>query len=382
MESSTNQFLIKTLKENARPDSKHSAYRYSQIKALLSRNESSPYPDTDEGKEQVFSELYQKLANVTAETEQIYTTGKNLIYFTVFLSDEFLDLTVNCLESILEKTQNINFDVLFITDEEYKEKLLTKSIISNFNCHFHVVTTPVTGPRASLQKIYIHDFSLINNYENIFYLDSDIICLKDINLILNLPFEVGKLYTANTSQITSYALITPSHGLMYLTDRDAEYLALNPDKVKPFNAGQFLFKNSLHMRKHFENVRWLVEIWPGEFFFEQSVLNHYFALNSLNVLINDLAQKPFVSVAGMEVKMHTNKEPEPSRSLVVTGATKTACPSAHPYKRDPYTFTSEWKIPFNEDNVLIHFAGKTLRGQIKKDRMSSFLTNHASKLSA
>ena len=385
MVSETDQILIKTLKENARPSSKVNTDRYPAIKTMMSRNQNTPYPDTDEGKEQVFSELYTKFDNIYTTPDQVSEGNRNLIYFTVFLSDDFLDLTVQCLESIISTTSTVNFDILFITDEEYKEKLLTKPVLNNFNYYFHIVPTPITGPRASLQKIYIYDFALINNYKKILYLDSDIVCIKDLNIIFNLLVETDKLYTATTTQITPYALTTPTHSLMYLTDKDAEYLALNSAEIKPFNAGQFLFINSQYMRKHFDNVRWLSEIWPGEFFFEQSIMNQYFALRGLNTTLTDIDKKVYICVSEYKVKNFLDKQSEPSRpALVVTGAIKTACPSTPPPVKPP-TYNKvieDFFTPFTRDTVLIHFAGKTLKGNSKKQFIAKFLEDNADKLRA
>jgi hypothetical protein len=44
----------------------------------------------------------------------------------------------------------------------------------------------------------------------------------------------------------------------------------------PFNAGQFLFRNSERMRKHFDNVNWFMRNWAGEYFFEQAFMCYYF----------------------------------------------------------------------------------------------------------
>jgi hypothetical protein len=51
---------------------------------------------------------------------------------------------------------------------------------------------------------------------------------------------------------------------------------MHQKKLKPFNAGQFLFKNTLKMKKHFENIIWLTKAWGGYYFYEQSFLNYYF----------------------------------------------------------------------------------------------------------
>lgn len=44
----------------------------------------------------------------------------------------------------------------------------------------------------------------------------------------------------------------------------------------PFNAGQFMFKVSPAMLTHFKNVRWFMDNWPSEYFFEQCFMCYYF----------------------------------------------------------------------------------------------------------
>jgi len=45
---------------------------------------------------------------------------------------------------------------------------------------------------------------------------------------------------------------------------------------KPFNAGQFLFQNTQSMKAHFQNIKWMIENWSGDYFFEQCFMNYYF----------------------------------------------------------------------------------------------------------
>ena len=52
-------------------------------------------------------------------------------------------------------------------------------------------------------------------------------------------------------------------------------------RQKPFNAGQFLFKNCWKMKNHFHKVKKLIKKWNGEYFFEQSFMNYYFCSNNL-----------------------------------------------------------------------------------------------------
>jgi hypothetical protein len=57
------------------------------------------------------------------------------------------------------------------------------------------------------------------------------------------------------------------HSISQISNEHLEALKLH--NQMPFNAGQFLMINSDKMQEHFKNVNWLMENWPGHFFFEQ-----------------------------------------------------------------------------------------------------------------
>ena len=115
-------------------------------------------------------------------------------------------------------------------------------------------------------------------------------CIKDINTIFSHDLTPEKLNTKSNLNISSSLSYTSAtHGLMYLTHQDAKFIDDNTS-ILPFNAGQFLFLNSYRMKLHFENVRWLKNVWPAIYFFEQSFMNHYFVFNDLTdqVFLNKL----------------------------------------------------------------------------------------------
>ncbi len=39
------------------------------------------------------------------------------------------------------------------------------------------------------------------------------------------------------------------------------------------------------MKGHFNNVRWLIDNWPGDLFFEQGAMNYYFVINGISTIL-------------------------------------------------------------------------------------------------
>lgn len=276
----SNDEVIERIRNSAKPLSKNNTYNFLKLKARMTSNTMSFYNDTDEEKDLILHHLDKKFIKVKSKEDIIIAGNKNLLYFSIFFSDAYVDLLYMCLKSIVANTPNINFDVLFITDASTKEKIEAFDIISNFNVDYMVTDSVDSGPLASIKKLNIFDYEKISNYSKILFFDADIICIKDLNIIFQQTLEPEKLYVCSTPNHRSPLLLAPTHGIMHLSKADAAFINENPDVV-PFNAGQFLFLNSTRMQRHFSNIRWLRNAWPAEFFYEQSFMNYYFVLRSL-----------------------------------------------------------------------------------------------------
>lgn len=377
------QKAIQNIIDSAKPSHYENAQQIEMRKHLMMQNKEGAYKNTDLDKERIFQELYSKVDKIKNTEEVIYGNGKNLIYFSIFLSEDFLSLLDLCLKYILKNSKDINFELLFITDEIFKEKIISLDIYKNFTCHFHIIDPPLTGIVASTKKLIIHDFSMIENYEKILYLDCDIICIKDIKHILNIETLPEFLYAATNNRIKSAGLCSPCHSLMYLTKKDAEYLFDNTDVIFPFNAGQFLFLNTKRMRLHFENIRWLLEVWPDIFFFEQSFMNHYFVLNGLIKNIEDGSSNALVSLSNRRPTFFSGNRifDENGRNLnlynkrlLVYGATSSSYAAdklKHPSGRgsmnhvDLESVDKLVHMEHTPDSVLLHFANLSLNGSGK-----------------
>ena len=256
------------------------------LEKLLSKNDNTVYDDTPEDKAIIREHLAARISEaMLAPVAPIGT--KNLVYFTIFNSVGYLQLLEKSLKSIVAISDTSNFDVLFITDDSFKPQIEALPIVASITPKFLIRKTPSNGIQASIQKLAVFDYSEINNYSKILFLDCDIIATQNINLIFEQLTDSENLQVASNPSLT-----IESRSSQYFnidTPTDEKIKLLSEKNLTQFNAGQFAMMNSPRMRAHFTNVRWLTAVWPGAYFFEQSFMNDYFLSNefcSKTVLLN------------------------------------------------------------------------------------------------
>ena len=256
-----------------------------RLKHLMLYSTNTLYSDTDEDRTIILDHIYQKIQDVKNSTNKIYSSEKNLIYFSIFSSKYFIELLDICLHSIFRHVDNPSFDILFITDEPTRIEIDKLNSTKKFCCKYHLIDTPKNPIISSMSKIEIVNFKELNNYNKILYLDADTLFLKNPEIFFNLNISEGYLYTHSnaTAQPIQTLKGYPTHGLMFFSDYQLRFMAENPT-VSPINAGHFLFINSSHMQLHFKNVKWFMKVWPSVYFFEQSFLNSYFTFHGLTRL--------------------------------------------------------------------------------------------------
>ena len=330
---------------------------------MLLKNKNSPYENNDGGKENFFNDLYLKIDEANLIPTSAPSGTKNLLYFTLFLNDTYLDMVEMLLDGVLKHTPNINFDILFITDEIFAEKIKQRIFYDKFNIHFLIKESPISGVRASMEKMNIHDFQFISDYNKILFLDCDILCLRDLNILFDVELGDGLFYSAVPVDVSFEKIYTITHGLMYLTTRDATFIQQNPEKILAINAGQFLFLNTERMKKHFENVKWMMKNWPALYFFEQSFVNQYFVFNGLSskLKIGDAELINFSRLKKILVEKPVEKPVKKLlKSLIVYGAMNSIYSFKEPV---PESFTLE--MVHNSHGVISHFAGSATNGNTK-----------------
>lgn len=241
-------------------------------------NASTTYSNTADDKLVISNTLNEKYLQATNAT--IGTKGKkNLLYYSVGGNKDYLALLQQSVLSVFAKCSKINFEVLFICPESWIDDINAFKL-AGATFKFHIIEDINDGVEISKNKTKIFDFAEIDSYNKILFLDADIIAARDIYHIFSNDYLHEKLYVkCNKIRVSFTSHGSGYHGLRHLTTDQIQQLKDN-DQL-PFNAGQFLFLNSNKMQKHFENLNWLMNAWPGPYFFEQSFMNHYFCLYNL-----------------------------------------------------------------------------------------------------
>lgn len=233
---------------------------------------SDSYEDTDEGRLKCLAEIDLKITE--AATQPIDGRGtKNLVYYTIYFNKGYVEILNKSVESIL-KHSSANFDLLLITDEVTKELILKQPFVKKITPKFHITETPFDGVEASQNKTRVFEYESIEEYDKVLFLDCDVICLKDVNAVLNQSINHDTFYTARNTNLNFWHHKTFHHGFELLGDPHVNEMRMA--KQMPFNAGQFLFRVSKRMKAHFDNVKWFMRNWSGEYFFEQAFICYYF----------------------------------------------------------------------------------------------------------
>lgn len=199
---------------------------------------------------------------------------KNLIYFVVGGDPSYIKLTQFCIHTLMQFNDLIedNIDILVICDRTYSSIVL-KSLPF---VKIHICDHNDSPMKVSMRKLEIFSYPHIHNYQNILYLDSDIVIINSLSKLWSMYLNDDIIYVKKEDSFTwnnSYF-----HGLKLYTDEQITEFTNNG--IMPFNAGHFLLTNSAAMKDHFDNILVLIANWKDEYFFEQSFMNHYFLLNN------------------------------------------------------------------------------------------------------
>ena len=248
---------------------------------LIKVNKRSAYANTSEGKAEVLLKLENRYK--IAEKQDARPLGnKNLIYYTAAGNNDWLKLLKMSLESLASQDYH-NFDVLLITTKRFKKEISAWNTKKKLNIYFFLVDEPEDGIAASINKLLIYKYKNIAKYSRVLFLDSDTIVVRSLEELFTQELDSTRFYTAWSSGYVASAMyeahLLPFHGIGVLDYAGA--LALEASKQIPFNAGQYLFIASRQMLKHFENIHWLAKNWPGEYFFEQAFMTHYFCTKGI-----------------------------------------------------------------------------------------------------
>ena len=277
----------------------------SWIKRLLRTNTNTVYDDNNTDKTKIFKILKLKF-NAAEDLDKSIKGSKNLIYYSVGGDTGFLDTLKLSVTSLLANGGN-GFDLLFICPQSWTSNItaMMLELQTNVDYSFHIVDDTDDGIQVALNRFNIFDFSNIDEYSNVMYLDADIIINDDINSLFNVSVN-DKLNTAYNENITK-SWLNLYTSLKWLPAGDP-FLSNSLSSVG-FNSGQYVFKNTDSMKQHFTNLRWLVSVWPGEYFTDQAFMCTYFTFFGLCVP----SLQPFVNLYNFGNKL---TQPDSNKTLI------------------------------------------------------------------
>jgi hypothetical protein len=255
------------------------------------------FEDSDKERIKYLESIDELIKQTQSKDSNLIKTGRNLLFFSVYFDNGYIDLFDLCLKTLYIKKFN-KHDILIITDEATRKIILNLNIIQYFNVHFLITSTPADSCEASMNKCLLYNFDKIFDYEKIFLLDVDIMCMDDPSIIFDIPICENQIYSARQMSLTYQDFRKKYHGFACIPDSFIEHVA-NTNQL-PFNAGQFLFLNNTNIKIHFDNINKFMKEWTGNYFYEQCFLNYYFCKANM-VMSTELDR--FVSL----VSPHNNK---------------------------------------------------------------------------
>jgi lipopolysaccharide biosynthesis glycosyltransferase len=266
-------------------------------------NISKIFEDSPKGRFDCLKELDNKI-ELVHDTLDVPFGNKNLIYYSVYFDKGYTELLNISINSILDNSKK-KFDILIITDKDTKKIIEKLSFNKRIKPKYHLTETPLDGVDASKNKTKVFEFKDINNYKNILFLDCDILVTKDINILFSEKLELNNFYSAYNYNLKYLHHNSFYHGFEFLDKAHVD--EMKKYNQMPFNAGQFLFRNSNKMQKHFENLNWFMKNWCGEYFFEQAFMCYYFCKSRI---VNDLILQKYTNLISVTNDIKTINKPD------------------------------------------------------------------------
>jgi hypothetical protein len=290
------------------------------------------FEDLDSERVNYLSLIDSLIEETNSLKSEAIKTNKNLIFFSVYFNNGYIELFDLCLKS-LHYHKFKNYDILVITDEPTKKVIDQLNILNFFNVNFLITDEAIDSSDASMKKCLLYKFDKIFDYEKIFLLDVDIMCVKNAEIIFDIPICENQIYAARQTKFKSEDFRKKFHGFSCVPDSFIKQVE-KTDQM-PFNAGQFLFLNTSKMKVHFDNINKFMREWTGNYFYEQCFLNYYFC----------------------KANMAMSKEIDRFVALV----------SPH-HEKVRYNLTT--------DTRLIHFIGPSGNAEVKTKAVEKFLNKN------
>ena len=168
---------------------------------------------------------------------------KNLLYVTVFLKKEILELLKMLLVSMKLYSRIDTFNILVVTSEDFVKDIET--ISEMFHLPLIIYVRPYsTVEEAMMARLEIFNFSNIHIYSKLLYLDIDILVQGDITKLFELEIE-DKIYAINEHDLT---INSEHHGRDFF-----DFSKINKT-TSAINAGVLLFPRSETIQNLFSMI--------------------------------------------------------------------------------------------------------------------------------
>ena len=170
----------------------------------------------------------------------------NLIYMCVFHQESYIHLLKVLIRSISIKA-DINketTDILIITSPSF-QPLIQKALESfDLPLQYYILNLRSLF-EAGCARLNIFKYEHINKYDNILYLDTDILLNSDVNVLFNLELSSEKLYALQESSIGDHDY----YGSQFFD------FTIYKRELPAFTSGILLFKNSDCMKSLFDTIQ-------------------------------------------------------------------------------------------------------------------------------
>ena len=184
-----------------------------------------------------------------SENSIINVLSKNCIFSCIFHQSKFLDLYFLLLESyFLSNPTNTMIDFVIYTSTPFMEIIKQSRFFNPATFLFIINDTLQTVDAACKARLDVFDFPIIESYEKILYLDTDVLIKGNINIIFNICTD-ETIYATQEGSIDHEYDFWGSNLFEMRCD-------LNKYNNKTaFSSGVMVFKNCVKIRDLFQNIK-------------------------------------------------------------------------------------------------------------------------------
>ena len=174
---------------------------------------------------------------------------RNLIYMCIFFNKNYIHLLKLLLESLNEfGKRDDSTDILIITESDFVPWIQEMSADYRLSLKYMIIDGIESIFYAAAARMLIFQYSEIDLYDKILYLDTDIVITDAINRILSLPIE-SKLY----------ALPEGTIGHSWWGGEEFFDFTKIDKNISAFSTCCLLFPNTPEIKKLFQNIIFYIQ---------------------------------------------------------------------------------------------------------------------------